>query len=86
MSDAPIARRSASFTHAGARFAQVPLPGYRAPCYGGPDIDKEDYQSMKKRIISLLLCAVMLLPNLTVRAAAANSAASAAAGYLKRGD
>lgn len=62
------------------------MPGYRAPCYGGPDIDKEDYQSMKKRIISLLLCAVMLLPNLTVRAAAANSAASAAAGYLKRGD
>ena len=41
---------------------------------------------MKKRIISLFLCAVMLLPNLTVRAAAANSAASAAAGYLKRGD
>ena len=41
---------------------------------------------MKKRVICLLLCAFMLLPYLTVRAEAANTAASAAANYLKKGD
>ena len=40
---------------------------------------------MKKRIISMILCTVMLLPTLMFRTSAANNA-SAAAGYLRKGD
>lgn len=41
---------------------------------------------MKKRIVSLILCAIMLLPTLMLRTSAASTNASKAAGYLKKGD